>query len=107
MRRIHIALAVRSIEQSLPDYTVRLGTEPAVVVEGKYAMWRTEQMNFSINELPERAGELRHLGFEDDDASGFTVDRDVNDIVWELFSPEAQDEKIQEMYGTPVSADAQ
>jgi len=103
MRRFHIALAVRSIAESVPEYSRRLGIDPAVIVEGKYAMWRTDQMNFSINEIPARAGQLRHLGFEDDDASGFTMDHDVNDIMWELFSPSAQDDKIREMYGEPTS----
>ena len=44
MRRFHIALAVRSIAESVPEYSRRLGIDPAVIVEGKYAMWRTEQM---------------------------------------------------------------
>ena len=104
MRRIHIALAVADIDESVGDYSQRLGTQPNVVVTGKYAMWRTEQMNFSINQIPQRAGQLRHLGFEDEDAAGFTMDYDCNDIMWELFSPQAQDDKIREMYGEPVSS---
>ena len=104
MRRIHIALAVGDVDESVTDYSQRIGAEPNVVVTGKYAMWRTAQMNFSINQIPERAGELRHLGFEDDEVSGFTFDHDVNNIMWELFSSDAQDEKIREMYGEPVTA---
>ncbi|MFT4561502.1 MAG: hypothetical protein ACI9BW_001243 [Gammaproteobacteria bacterium] len=103
MRRIHIALAVGSITDSVEDYSVRIGAEPTVVVSGKYAMWRTDQMNFSINEIPERAGELRHLGFEDDSVEGFSAATDVNNLVWELFSPKAQDEKIREIYGEPTA----
>ncbi len=103
MRRIHIALAVRSISESVPDYSRRIGSQPTVVVDGKYAMWRTDQMNFSINEIPARAGQLRHLGFEDDDAEGFSMDHDSNNIMWELFSPLAQDEKIREIYGAPTA----
>ncbi|MFT4583569.1 MAG: hypothetical protein ACI915_003187 [Gammaproteobacteria bacterium] len=102
MRRIHIALAVGSIADSVEDYSVRIGTPPTVVVGGKYALWRTDQMNFSINEIPERTGELRHLGFEDDAVEGFSSDSDVNNLVWELFSPTAQDEKIREIYGEPT-----
>ena len=64
-------------------------------------MWRTDQMNFSINETPERTGQLRHLGFEDDSAIEFSAETDTNDIAWELFSPQAQDEKIVEIYGEP------
>ena len=102
MRRIHIALAVGDLDESIADYANRIGAQPAVVVSGKYALWRTDQMNFSINEIPARAGQLRHLGFEDDEAEGFTMDHDANDIMWELFSPRAQDEKIREMYGEAV-----
>ncbi len=101
MRRIHIALAVADIVQSVEDYSIRIGARPTVVVTGKYAMWRTGQMNFSINQIPDRAGQLRHLGFEDDAAEGFGSDTDVNGIMWKLFSPTAQDAKIVEMYGEP------
>ena len=99
MRRFHIALAVADLETSIGDYSRRLGVSPTAVVPGKYALFRTDQLNFSINQMPERAGQLRHLGFEDDAARGFSSDRDVNGIEWELFSPAAQDAKIPEVYG--------
>jgi hypothetical protein len=102
MRRFHIALAVTDLTDSIADYSRRLGHSPTAVVQGKYAMWRTEQLNFSISQLPERAGQLRHLGFEDESASGFAEERDVNGVVWEFFSPSGQDEKILEMYGNRV-----
>ena len=104
MRRFHIALAVADLDASIADYSRRLGTRPAAVVPRKYALFRTDQLNFSINQLPERAGQLRHLGFEDDDARGFSSTHDVNGIEWELFSPTEQDEKIVEVYGVPVGA---
>ncbi len=104
MRRFHIALAVADLGQSIRDYSTRLGVQPTAVVDGKYAMWRTQQLNFSINQIPERAGQLRHLGFEDSAAASFSSDHDVNGIEWELFSPKAQDEKIIEVYGVPVGA---
>ena len=102
MRRFHIALAVANLADSVRDYSARLGVEPTAVVAGKYAMWRTAQLNFSINQIPERAGQLRHLGFEDSAAADFSSDHDVNGIEWELFSPKAQDDKIVEVYGVPV-----
>jgi hypothetical protein len=104
MRRFHIALAVANLADSVRDYSARLGVEPTAVVAGKYAMWRTAQLNFSINQIPERAGQLRHLGFEDSAAADFSSDHDVNGIEWELFSPKAQDDKIVEVYGVPVKA---
>ena len=54
-----------------------------------YAMWRTEQLNFSINQQPERAGQLRHVGFEDDDAHGFTCDATSTASRGTLLSPGA------------------
>ena len=102
MRRFHIALAVADLATSIGDYSRRLGVAPTAVVPGKYALFRTDQLNFSINQLPERAGQLRHLGFEDEAASGFSSDHDVNGIEWELFSPAAQDAKIPEVYGATV-----
>jgi hypothetical protein len=103
MKRFHIALAVHDLTASMADYSARLGQSPHAVVEGKYAMWRTELLNFSINQNPERAGQLRHVGFEDDGVEGFTSTADVNGIEWEHFSATAQDERIVEMYGVPVS----
>ena len=102
MRRFHIALAVADLAQSIEDYRRRLGVPPTAVVPGKYALFRTEQLNFSINQMPARAGQLRHLGFEDEAARGFSSDHDVNGIEWELFSPADQDAKIPEVYGSNV-----
>lgn len=104
MKRFHIALAVRRLEDSIADYTRRLGQAPQAVVPGKYAMWRTELLNFSINEMPDRAGQLRHIGFEDDGVVGYTSSTDVNGLLWESFSPSDQDDRIVETYGVPVKA---
>ena len=102
LRRFHIAIAVADLAASIEDYRHRLGVPPTAVVPGKYALFRTEHLNFSINELPARAGQLRHLGFEDDAARGFSSAHDVNGIEWELFSPAEQDAKIPEVYGSAV-----
>ena len=104
MQRFHISLAVKSLDASIADYSARLGQAPHAVVPGKYAMWRTGLLNFSINQNPERAGQLRHLGFEDDAAVGFTSTFDPDGIEWERFSPQAQDALIVQVYGIPVGA---
>ncbi|WP_020166585.1 MULTISPECIES: hypothetical protein [Methylotenera] len=104
MKRFHIAIAVQDLKESIADYTERLNQTPIAIVEGKYAMWRTDLLNFSINQIPERAGQLRHLGFEDDATQGFTSVTDVNGIEWESFSQKEQDERIVEMYGVPVGS---
>ena len=102
MKRFHISLAVRSLDVSIADYTVRLGQTPHAVVPGKYAMWRTDLLNFSINQMPERAGQLRHVGFEDDAVQGYSSTIDANGIEWESFSQQEQDQRIVAAYGIPV-----
>lgn len=104
MKRFHIALAVADLDASIADYSARLGQPPQVVVAGTYAMWRTDLLNFSINQQAEHAGQLRHVGFEDDTVKGFRRDADVNGIAWENFSAVAQDLRIVSTYGVPPQA---
>lgn len=95
MRKLHIALGVSSLSDSIADYTQRLLTQPCVIVPGEYALWRTEGLNVSIRQIP--VGEvpgLRHLGWEDSAASNFTETRDCNGILWEEFSAEQQMQEI-------------
>nr|WKF61081.1 hypothetical protein HUO10_005608 [Paraburkholderia busanensis] len=99
MKRFHIALAVADLDASIADYSARLGQQPTAVVPGRYAMWRTDLLNFSINMTPEKAGQLRHVGFEDDDAEGFARSVDVNGLEWERFSAHEQDLRIVSTYG--------
>lgn len=102
MKRFHIALAVADLNASIADYSERLGQPPTAVVPGLYAMWRTNLLNFSINLTPAKAGQLRHVGFEDDSAEGYSSSVDVNGLEWELFSMEEQDRRIVATYGKAV-----
>jgi hypothetical protein len=68
-------------------------------------MWRTDLLNFSINEMPDKSGQLRHVGFEDDSVKGYSSSKDVNGLEWELFSVEEQDRRIVETYGEAVRSD--
>lgn len=102
MRRFHVALAVDDLRSTIADYSARLGAEPVAVVEGTYALWRTDEVNLSVHEEPAAAGRLRHVGFEDDDAAARTEERDVNGLLWESFSPTWQDEGIVRVYGRPA-----
>lgn len=99
MRRFHIAITVKDLEASIVEYNQRLGQPATVVVHGKYAMWRTDLLNFAINQNGDPVSHLRHIGFEDDVAQEFSSSHDINGIEWELFSPLAQDMKIRERYG--------
>ena len=83
MRTLHLALAVSNIEQSVADYTARLGVRPVLVVPDQYALWRTSTLNLSIRKTNEASGTMRHLGWEDTEATEFSNDTDCNGIVWE------------------------
>ena len=98
MRVLHLALAVSSIEQSVADYSARLGVLPVVVVPGEYALWRTEMLNLSIRNSSEPSGTMRHLGWEDEEAREFSTGTDCNGIVWERFAASHQAQEINEIW---------
>ena len=99
MKKLHIAIATKKIEETVEDYSVRLGTTPCSFVPNEYALWRTESLNISIRQDSKCvSGELRHLGWEDSSASQFSQDTDVNGIVWERFSAQNQADEINEIW---------
>jgi catechol 2,3-dioxygenase-like lactoylglutathione lyase family enzyme len=102
MKRFHIALAVADMDASVADYSARLGQPPQAVVIDTYAMWRTDQLNFSIRKDAARAGQVVQIGFEDDAAEGFVSDTDINGIEWQRFSTLEQDLRIITTFGVPV-----
>jgi hypothetical protein len=60
MKCFHIAIAVRDLDaSSRPQLTAWLPTEHDRVGRIRYVAHRL--LNFSINEMPERAGQLRHV----------------------------------------------
>jgi len=93
-RRIHVALAVRDLSASIRDYSTRLGVGPCCIVEGTYALWRTDHLNLSISAKPDAVGTLRHLGFEDPLAPEISAERDANGIEWERFTEGQQRDEI-------------
>ena len=99
MKKLHIAISTNKIEDTIKDYSVRLGMEPCSFVEGEYALWRTETLNVSIRQDASRSpGELRHLGWEDDSAPEFSEETDVNGITWERFSTRQQADEINRLW---------
>lgn len=99
MKKLHIALATDNIETTIKDYSVRLSAEPCSVVEGEYALWRTETVNLSIRQDPKcPPGSLRHLGWEDPGVNVFSQDVDVNGIVWEKFNSKNQADEINDLW---------
>ena len=55
--------------------------------------------NHDKKDASHRSGRI--VGFEDEAKEGFSSDFDTNGLEWEHFSPNAQDQKIVEMYGEP------
>ncbi len=94
MKKFHIAIGVSNIARSIIDYSLRLGQQPEVVINGEYALWRTDTLNFSIRKTKEQIGIIRHLGWEDSTADGFSSEKDVNGIVWEKFNEQEQLKEI-------------
>jgi len=98
MKKFHLALSVRSIKESVSDYSLRIGKEPDVVIPEQYALWRTDSLNFSIRQEPQKTGQLRHLGWEDDKAKSFNGSHDVNTVFWEQFSADQQAAEIKNLW---------
>ena len=96
MKKLHIALGVSDIEQSVLEYSTRLNQEPDLVISGEYALWRTNTLNMSIRRVPdEKSGQLRHLGWENPEATAFTAAEDSNGILWEEFTAQQQASEIE------------
>ena len=99
MKKLHLALTTVDLARSVEDYSERLGCRPAVVIGEDYALWRTDSLNLSLRRDPDSpAGQLRHLGWEDPAAPGFSSDIDVNGIVWERFSADEQAAEIEAVW---------
>lgn len=99
MKRFHISIAVADFAAAIADYSRRLGVSPCVVEDGRYALWRTDILNFSISRKPGQApGIVRHIGFEDDTAEGFREEQDAAGITWEYFSPAGQLAEIRDKF---------
>lgn len=95
MKKLHLALSTDDIAASVVDYSARLGCVPELVIDGAYALWRTDTVNLSIRQVADVApGQLRHLGWEDDEATAFTAEVDVNGITWEHFAAHHQADEI-------------
>ena len=99
MKKLHIAISTDNIEQTVEDYSSRLGEQPCSFIPGEYALWRTECLNVSVRQDPTcKTGSLRHLGWEDSSAPDFSQDTDVNGIVWERFTAQHQADEINEIW---------
>lgn len=98
MQKLHLALAVKKLDSAIAEYSQRLGCEPVTVANRRYALWRTKSLNFSISKISEKAGQLRHLGFESSNLSEMFSNYDTNGIEWEYFTAEQQRQEIIKYY---------
>ncbi len=99
MKKLHLAISTNIIDATIKDYSNRLGATPCSVVDGQYALWRTDTVNLSIRQDSSCSpGELRHLGWEDPSATEFSQDTDVNGIVWERFNADHQALEINTLW---------
>lgn len=99
MKKFHIALSTDKLDQTVADYSARLGVQPCSFIPGEYALWRTHVLNISVRQDPTcDAGSLRHLGWEDPTAPELTQDTDINGIVWERFSAQHQADEIHQIW---------
>ncbi len=97
--KTHLAIAVTDVAASVTEYTTLLGKAPELVIDGEYALWRTGGLNLSIRKTGDKAGVVRHVGFERDDAPAFTTYTDRNGLVWETFNKSHQAEEIRAAWG--------
>lgn len=99
MKKLHLAISTDDIAATVQDYSHRLSAQPCVVVDGEYALWRTETLNISVRKdvsIPK--GTVRHLGWEEPTAAEFTAEVDTNGITWEHFTAGQQAEEINELW---------
>ncbi|QMU61996.1 MAG: hypothetical protein GKR92_09940 [Gammaproteobacteria bacterium] len=99
MKKLHISISTDKLDESIKDYSERLGQQPCSLVNNEYALWRTEALNVSIRRDKDSSpGLLRHLGWEDDSALEFSSEIDVNGIIWERFNAKHQADEINELW---------
>ena len=99
MKKLHIALGVANIEESVKQYSIEFEASPVLIIPGEYALWRSDYLNVSIRKTkPEEIGVLRHLGWEKDSVDSFSLRKDCNGIVWEEFDAQLQANEINALW---------
>lgn len=96
--KVHIAISVSNLNNSIAEYTKFLNKEPDLVIKNDYALWRTEVLNLSLRVTNDKPGIVRHVGFENDEHSTFSEFKDSDGVVWELFNKSGQAEEINKFW---------
>lgn len=73
MKRLHVSIAVKSLDKSVRFYSVLFGVDPTVL-KTDYAKWMLDdpRVNFSISSRDKRKG-IDHLGIQVDDDAELTA----------------------------------
>ena len=99
MKKLHLAISTNDVAATVEDYTQRLSSPPCLVIQEEYALWRTDTLNLSVRQDSNcTPGQIRHLGWENENASSFSQSTDVNGIVWENFTALQQAAEINEIW---------
>lgn len=99
MKKLHLAIGVANIEESVKQYSLEFEASPVLIIPGEYALWRTDSLNVSIRKTkPEEFGKLRHLGWEKESVSKFSLKKDINGIDWEEFDAKLQEDEIKSIW---------
>ena len=73
MKRLHVHMAVKDLDESIRFYSVMFGSEPTVR-EDDYAKWKLDDpsVNFAISARGKEVG-IEHLGIQSDEAEEFAT----------------------------------
>ena len=96
--KVHIAISVSDISQSIEEYGHFLNEPPILVIPNQYALWRTKEINLSLRKTNDAPGTIRHLGFEDDSFNKFDTFTDSDGVLWETFNKVNQKDEIQTIW---------
>tara|TARA_R100000306_G_scaffold62552_1_gene73179 strand:- start:32908 stop:34125 length:1218 start_codon:yes stop_codon:yes gene_type:complete len=95
-RRFHLSLDCTDLQQTINEYSSRLGCRPTLIINGQFALWRTPELNICVRQATETR--LRHLGWELAESDGVSNDLDCNGIEWATFTLQQQAEEIRQCW---------
>ncbi|GAA3949837.1 nucleoside triphosphate pyrophosphohydrolase [Allohahella marinimesophila] len=95
-RRLHLSLDCSDLQQTVIDYSSRLGCRPTLVINGEFALWRTAELNLCVRQADEPG--LRHLGWELPEQAQVSNEVDCNGIEWACFTLQQQAEEIRQCW---------
>lgn len=102
MERVHIAIGVSSLSESISFYEKKFSVSPELIIPHEYALFKTETMNISLRVVPENQIGVRHVGVESMRFDSFTAEKDPSGVLWESFNEQAQYDEIEEIWPNSI-----